>query len=183
MFVSLYPYAFRTTARKYRQHDTTPPQVGLNSINSQFTPTTLLSERCAHVECAWRWVSVRVNPVSWSVVVRSRSFSSTVCWDMSPSLFVNCDVRSKEQYGHEIWISSYRARHTVHTQGIQKKARATLPWVIGSRLAVQNSFPHDLVAAPPGGAVASKPLRGRGGGCSDTRTEETLHVMLPTPQR
>ena len=25
------------------------------------------------------WVSVRVNPVSWSVVVRSRSFSSTVC--------------------------------------------------------------------------------------------------------
>ena len=34
----------------------------------------------AHVECALEdWVSVRVNPVSWSVVVRSRSFSSTVC--------------------------------------------------------------------------------------------------------
>ena len=64
---------------------------------------------------------------------------------MNPSLFVNCDVRSKEQYGHEIWISSYRARHTVHTQGIQKKARPTLPWVKGSRLAVQNSFPNDLV--------------------------------------
>ena len=64
---------------------------------------------------------------------------------MSLSLFVNCDVRSKEQYGHEIWISSYRARHTVHTQGIQKKARPTLPWVEGSRLAVQNSFPNGLV--------------------------------------
>ena len=31
------------------------------------------------------------------------------------------------------------------TQGIQKKARPTLPWVKGSRLAVQNSFPSGLV--------------------------------------
>ena len=41
------------------------------------------------------------------------------------------------------------------TQGIQKKARPTLPWVKGSRLAVQNSFPSDLV-----GDSARKPLRG-----------------------
>ena len=34
------------------------------------------------------------------------------------------------------------------TQGIQKKARPTLPWVKGSRLAVQNSFPNDLVSTP-----------------------------------
>ena len=34
------------------------------------------------------------------------------------------------------------------TQGIQKKARPTLPWVKGSRLAVQNSFPNDLVHQP-----------------------------------
>ena len=71
MFVSLYPYVFRTTARKYRQHDTTPPPVGLNSINNQFTPTTLLSERLR----MWSALGLGKCSCQSSVMVRRRALA------------------------------------------------------------------------------------------------------------
>ena len=51
------------------------------------------------------------------------------CFEIDKAASPMSRVRQKQ-------LSTYSS-----TQGIQKKARPTLPWVKGSRLAVQNSFP------------------------------------------